>query len=100
MGLMRHSPEMEKNTIEAMTRLYCRYLHKSAELCKNCRSVLEYGFKRIDHCTFGPEKPACNDCKVHCFSAEMREEVKKIMRYSGPKMIYMHPVMALYHFLK
>jgi hypothetical protein len=28
----------------------------------------------------------------------MKEKIRQIMRYSGPKMIYYHPVLALLHF--
>jgi YbgA-like uncharacterized protein len=28
----------------------------------------------------------------------MKEKIRQIMRYSGPKMIYYHPILALLHF--
>ncbi len=100
MDVIRHSPEREKRTIRAMIKLYCRKRHGREALCEGCHSLLDYAFKRIDHCVFGPEKPACNDCTVHCYSPGMREQVKEVMRYSGPRMIYRHPVMTIYHFIK
>ena len=42
-------------------------------------------------------KTFCSNCKVHCYSPEMREEIKKVMRFSGPRMIAYHPVMAIRH---
>jgi len=94
------SPDREKRTIQAMTRIYCRDRHGRTELCGECRDLLDYAFKRIDQCTSGPDKPTCNDCTVHCYSPRMREKVKEVMRYAGPRMIYRHPVMALHHILK
>jgi len=94
------STEREKRTISAMTRIYCRDRHGNKELCEECRALLAYAFKRIDHCMFGPDKPACNDCTVHCYGPKMREKVKEIMRHSGPKMVYRHPVMAFMHLIK
>jgi hypothetical protein len=29
----------------------------------------------------------------------MREKVKGVMRYAGPRMTYRHPVLAIFHFL-
>ena len=86
-------------TIEAMIRIYCRNHHRQ-DVCKECGTVLTYSFARIEKCIYGPEKPACNKCTVHCYSPTMKEKVKEIMRFSGPKMIYHHPVMALAHFIK
>jgi hypothetical protein len=27
----------------------------------------------------------------------MRERIRNVMRYSGPRMVYRHPVLALFH---
>ncbi|MBR2256811.1 MAG: nitrous oxide-stimulated promoter family protein [Blautia sp.] len=42
----------------------------------------------------------CSKCKSHCCKPEMRERIKKIIRYSGPRMIFYSPVMAVKHWLK
>jgi hypothetical protein len=81
-----------------MVRIYCRY-HHGPELCEQCRMLLDYAVLRIDKCKFGIDKPACNNCTVHCYKPELREEVKEVMRFSSPKMIYRHPVMAIRHML-
>jgi hypothetical protein len=86
-------------TIEAMIRIYCRSHHQQ-DICKECGIVMNYAMARIEKCIYGPEKPACNKCKVHCYSPKMKEKVKEIMRFSGPKMIYKHPIMALHHIIK
>jgi hypothetical protein len=94
------STEREKRTIEVMIRIFCRKKHGGEDLCRECSGLLEYANKRIDHCVFGPEKPACNDCKVHCYKPMMRERVKEVMRFSGPKMLWKHPVLAIAHLMK
>jgi hypothetical protein len=93
------SQRREKLTIEAMIRIYCRHNH-GTDLCEECGTILTYCFARIEKCIFGPEKPACNDCTVHCYSPKMREKVKTIMRFSGPKMIFRHPYLSMMHFVK
>jgi hypothetical protein len=36
---------------------------------------------------------------VHCYKKEMQSRARKIMRYSGPRMIWNHPLMAFLHLL-
>jgi hypothetical protein len=96
---MMESLQREKRTIEAMIRIYCRYNH-AKDLCEECGTILTYCFAKIEKCIFGPDKPACNNCTVHCYSPKLREKVKTIMRFSGPKMIYKHPYLAIVHVLK
>ncbi|MEI6900130.1 MAG: nitrous oxide-stimulated promoter family protein [Bacteroidota bacterium] len=96
---MRRSVQREMQTIEAMIRIYCRHHHQE-NLCGECSSVLTYSLTRVDKCHFGSDKPACNQCPVHCYSPKMREKVKEVMRFSGPKMIWRHPVLTFYHLIK
>jgi hypothetical protein len=43
------------------------------------------------------DKPTCLNCTVHCYLPEMREEIRTVMRYSGPRMMIYHPVLAIGH---
>ena len=36
-------------------------------------------------------------CPTHCYKPEMRERVRAVMRYSGPRMLREHPVLAIAH---
>ena len=94
------SYKSEKRTIAVMVKIYCRQQHNKDTLCEECHHLLDYTHRRIDRCVFGPDKPACKDCPVHCYSPNMRSKVKEVMRFSGPKMIYKHPVMAIMHIMK
>ena len=90
----------EKKTVAAMIKLYCRNNHGSKEgLCAECEELLNYAHKRLGSCKFGEDKPTCAKCTVHCYKPDMRERIVRVMRYSGPKMIYTHPVIALRHLL-
>ena len=93
------SVQIEMRTIEAMVRIYCRAQH-GKDLCEECGTILTYCIARIEKCVYGPAKPACNTCTVHCYSPKMREKIKTIMRFSGPKMIYKHPYLAIVHLIK
>lgn len=33
----------------------------------------------------------------NCYSKEMQEEIRKVMRYAGPRMLFVHPVLAIRH---
>lgn len=89
----------EKKTVYVMIRMYCQHFHREKEMCNNCLDLYKYTEARIDKCPFGQTKPVCNVCTVHCFKKDIREEVKKIMRFSGPKMILYHPYLAVKHLI-
>ena len=94
------SVNIEKRTIKAMIKIYCKKHHGFSELCPDCSKLHEYSSLRIERCVFGKNKPACNKCKVHCYSSEKRENIKEIMRYSGRKMLLKHPYLTFLHFVK
>jgi hypothetical protein len=88
----------ERRTVTAMIRLYCRGRHGSGgELCPSCRELHAYAMARLDCCPFGVEKPTCAKCPIHCYRPEMRERIREVMRYAGPRMLLRHPVLALRH---
>lgn len=88
----------ETRTVSIMIHIYCRARHGATkDLCAVCAGLLEYAEERIEHCPFGPDKPECNQCSVHCYQSEMRERIKEVMRYAGPRMIWRHPVLAIRH---
>jgi len=90
----------EKKTIGVMVAMYCRAHHCPGEaggLCRQCRDLLAYAEARIDRCVFRDSKPACNRCRVHCYGRQMRDEVRSVMRFAGPRMMGAHPVLAVMH---
>lgn len=94
--------EREKQTVSEMIALYCRKNHKTKKgaLCDECRRLTEYAVMRSDRCPFMENKTFCSNCKVHCYAPEMREKIRKVMRYSGPRMIFHHPVMVIRHVIE
>lgn len=89
----------EKKTVEKMIRIYCRYNHKTSELCNECSEMLSYANNKLDKCPYGSDKPACNNCPVHCYRQNEKERIKEIMRFAGPKMLTKHPYLAIMHLL-
>ena len=83
-----------------MIRLYCKKYHGTKTgLCPECAALAEYACDRSDKCPFMDNKTFCNNCKVHCYKPEMRDRIRQVMRFSGPRMIFHHPVMAMQHLI-
>lgn len=88
----------EKKTVDAMIRLYCRKHHRTrGELCPECNELHEYAMLRLSKCPFQENKSTCGKCLVHCYKPDMKPKIAKVMRYSGPRMLLYHPILALHH---
>lgn len=88
----------EKKTVAYMIALYCRKKHgHKTDLCPECLAMKEYAHLRLDRCQFGNDKPACKRCTVHCYKKDMRAQIRKVMRYTGPRMIIYYPIDFLKH---
>lgn len=84
----------------AMIAVYCRGVHHtSGEPCRECDELLAYAERRIEKCPFHDDKPPCAKCPIHCYQPRIREQVKEVMRYAGPRMLWRHPIFALRHWL-
>jgi hypothetical protein len=93
--------EREKKTVSLMIRIYCKKKHGAKnELCPECQALTDYAIQRSDRCPFTETKTFCSNCRVHCYSADMRERIKEVMRFSGPRMMFHHPVMAVRHVIE
>lgn len=73
---------------------------KTEDFAPECSSLREYARSRSDRCPFMETKTFCSNCRVHCYSPDMRQQIKKVMRFSGPRMIIYHPVMAVRHLIE
>ena len=89
----------EKKTVELMIRVYCRKKDKRRQLCTECEALLLYARERLERCPFGENKTSCQHCTIHCYKPEMRERMRRIMRFAGPRMLLYHPLAALKHLL-
>jgi hypothetical protein len=90
----------EWQTIAAMIRCYCRGHHATGKaLCPECQGLRDYAALRLERCRFGSEKPTCVKCPVHCYQRDRREQVRAVMRYAGPRMLWQHPILSVCHWL-
>lgn len=89
----------EKKTVELMVRLYCRKKERNLILCPSCEALIRYAYERLERCPYGEHKTNCKNCRIHCYPPEMREQMCRVMRFSGPRMLLFAPLAALRHLL-
>jgi hypothetical protein len=94
--------EKEKKTISVMIRIFCDAHHGADRklLCPECSELLDYAKERLNKCPYGENKGACSKCKIHCYKPGMRKQITEVMRFSGPKMVRKHPLLAIDHLLR
>ena len=96
---MQQDKEIE--IVSVMIKMYCKhYHHTKGELCDECSELLDYVKLRRSKCPFGDNKTFCSNCKVHCYKPEKREKIRKVMRYSGPRIFFTHPIIATKHIIE
>ena len=102
------------------TRIYCRGVHRAAdrsplvsdaaglgvygrkppEVCGECADLLRYAEKRRAYCPKDP-RPFCSYCDTHCYTAEMRERMREVMRYAGPRsLLHGHAIDGVKHLIE
>jgi hypothetical protein len=92
--------ERETAIVNTMIGMYCQAHHNSnGTLCAECVSLSAYAEKRLLSCMFGEVKPVCKECPVHCYSPQKREQMKQVMIWAGPKMIFRNPLFAIRHMI-
>jgi hypothetical protein len=90
----------ELKTIESMIACYCRGVHGNPEgLCPTCQELYQYATLRLERCPFQEQKPTCAKCPIHCYQPERREQIKSVMKYAGPRLMWRHPILSLRHWL-
>lgn len=90
--------EREKRMVSEMIALYCRKKHGHRDgLCPDCAALRDYAMQRSDRCPFMEHKTFCSNCKVHCYRPDMRDKIREVMRFCGPRMLLHHPIAAVRH---
>lgn len=63
------------------------YGRKPPALCVRCADLVRYAEQRRASCPKDP-KPFCSHCDTHCYSRGMRDRVREVMRYAGPRSMF------------
>lgn len=89
----------EQRLLDKMILIYCKGIHKSPQLCGQCRELADYARQRSAKCPYMETKTFCSACKTHCYKPEKRKKIRLVMRYSGPRMLLHHPIILIKHAL-
>ena len=89
--------EREKQTVRKMIELYCRHRLKQDTMPDQYQHLTEFACRRLDHCRYGENKTACKDCPTHCYAPKEREQIREVMRWVGPRMIFYSAEEAIRH---
>ena len=107
------------NVLGKFVEVYCRHHHGDAlrepftvagidvssttlgkrRVCEKCRTLLRHAVAKRARCPLEP-KPACRVCPVHCYAPKMREEIRKVMAFSGRHLMLRGHLHLLLHFLE
>ncbi|MDO5570459.1 MAG: nitrous oxide-stimulated promoter family protein [Bacteroidales bacterium] len=97
--MKKNKIQREKETVEEMIHIYCKWSKGDEALCPACTELLEYAKERLDRCPFGNNKSSCRKCPIHCYSPQMKQRIKEVMKVAGPRMLFVHPIMAIRHLI-
>lgn len=89
----------EIKIISNMIDLYCKKNQKSKEDLSDYEELKNYAIKKINSCPFMETKTFCSNCNVHCYKPDMQKKICEVMRFSGPRMIFYHPIMTIHHII-
>ena len=92
--------ERENRTVGIMVKMYCDHNHaKIGSICSECNELTEFANDRINRCVFQEDKPVCSECQIHCYRHDIREKIKTVMRFAGPRMVFRHPIIGIRHLI-
>lgn len=99
--------QREARTISQMVALYCAGNHGGdarehvaacgEPVCSVCKELDDYANLRTMRCPRMECKTSCDGCPHPCYHPAMRERIRTVMRYAGPRMLTSHPVAAMRH---
>ena len=88
--------DKEQEVCFLMIDLYCKKNHQGPD-CPQCLSLKNYVAERLARCPYGNTKDFCSTCTTHCYRPDMKEQICTVMRFSGPRMLLHHPLVAFQH---
>lgn len=104
---IKRKRERETKTVSQMIAIHCAGNHAKADRCEHaacgepvcaeCKALDDYACLRTQRCRRMGEKVSCEVCPYHCYTAQMREKIRQVMRYAGPRMLTKHPISAIRH---
>jgi hypothetical protein len=121
-NIAEHTPDADLHrdlkTLAKFVRIYCQGRHQDrqkqpaalkthdverlvggpVELCGPCTKLLTHALVKRTACPMRP-KPACKHCPQHCYHPTYRAQIRKVMKYSGRKLVLRGRLDLLIHLL-
>ncbi len=96
--------QRDQKTLDLMIEMYCRDKHDHKKdhenkNCADCTALKEYAHLRLEKCPYQEQKTICANCLTHCYQKAMREKVREVMIYAGPRMLILHPILTIHHLI-
>ena len=110
--------ERDLRTLIRFVQVYCRDHHadeptrgvllkthdvrqlagRPVDLCPRCEKLLAHALVKRSHCPMDP-KPQCKHCPKHCYHPTYRDQIRKVMAYSGRHLVMRGRLDYLVHLL-
>lgn len=71
---------------------------RSLQLCPECATFFSYAAMKRQKCPLEAQKPSCKHCRIHCYAPQQRTMVRKIMAWSGKRMLLRGRLDYLWHY--
>lgn len=82
-----------------MIRLWSKKARREETPGEDTQDLIRYAHRRLDSCRWGDSKPTCKRCPHHCYAPKQREQIRQVMRYAGPRMLWYFPMETLRHLI-
>lgn len=82
-----------------VTKMVDMYYKKHTDAPIDKQELLQYIQMRSARCPHGDNKPFCNVCPIHCYKPDMRQQIKLVMKYAGPRLMLTNPIQATRHLI-
>lgn len=90
--------DKEKDIVKIMVMMYSKGHDKIPyEKNEELKKLYAYCQARLERCPYKEKKSFCSNCKIHCYEKNKRQQIKAVMKYSGPRMLFKHPILLIKH---
>ncbi|MDO5100211.1 MAG: nitrous oxide-stimulated promoter family protein [Eubacteriales bacterium] len=86
---------VEDEEIHQWSNHFGRRRFASVQLCEDCRDLLLIGWRHTNNCPRMAEKTFCHHCPKPCYRKADEERIKTVMRQSGRRLLWKHPLLAV-----
>jgi len=90
-ALDRTAPRLKTHDVKGVAA-------RPLSLCRDCQKLLAHAVVMRTHCDLDP-KPSCKKCAEHCYAPKYRDQIRKVMRYSGKRLLLQGRLGYIWHLL-